>query len=102
MYDIVAVDGRKKRDGAFIERLGYFNPHAKPSKISINPERAIYWLNNGAQATDLSTNYLAMRVFLLRRHLEFKGKTSEEIASEVEKHLQNAKKQDISAATNCG
>jgi small subunit ribosomal protein S16 len=91
MYDIVAVDGRKKRDGAFIERLGYFNPHAKPSKISINPERAIYWLNNGAQATDIVNKLLSYEGVLLRRHLEFKGKTSEEIASEVEKHLQNAK-----------
>ena len=36
VYDIVAVDQRKRRDGAFIERLGYYNPNNTPSTISVD------------------------------------------------------------------
>ena len=86
IYDIVAIDSRKKRDGAYIERLGYYDPHTQPSTISVDPTRAIYWLNVGAQPTDLVKELLSYEGILLRRTLEFKGKTSEEIEAEIEKH----------------
>lgn len=91
IYDIVAVDSRKKRDGAFIERLGYFDPHARPSKILVNDDRAIYWLNTGAQPTQVVHTLLSYDGVLLKRHMQFKGKSEEEIATEVEKHRVNAK-----------
>lgn len=91
VYDIVAVDGRKKRDGAFIERLGYYDPHTIPSTISIDPYRTIYWLNVGAQPTDIVKNLLSYEGVLLRRHLQFKGKAPEEIEELVQKHKSNAK-----------
>ncbi len=86
VYDIIAVDSRKKRDGDFLERLGYYDPHAQPSTISVDPARAIYWLNVGAQPTDLVRELLSYEGVLLRRTLEFKGKTAEEIENEIEKH----------------
>jgi len=86
VYDVVAVDSRKKRDSDFIERLGYYNPNTSPTTISINPDRAIYWLNVGAQPSDVVRNLLSYEGILLKRTLQFKGKTEEEIASEVEKH----------------
>jgi small subunit ribosomal protein S16 len=85
-YDVVAVDSRKKRDSDFIERLGFYNPNTSPTTISINPDRAIYWLNVGAQPSDVVRNLLSYEGILLKRTLQFKGKTEEEIASEVEKH----------------
>ena len=86
IYDIVAVDSRKKRDGAFLERLGYYDPHTKPSTVSVDADRTIYWLNTGAQPTDMVKELLSYEGVLLRRHLQFKGKTNEEIEQEIEKH----------------
>jgi small subunit ribosomal protein S16 len=91
VYDIVAVDGRKKRDGAFLERLGYYDPHHQPSSIKIDADRAIYWLNNGAQPSDLVRELMSYEGVLLRRALQFKGKSEEEIVAEVEKHKEVAK-----------
>jgi small subunit ribosomal protein S16 len=86
IYDIIAVDGRKKRDGAYLERLGYFDPHPSPSKISINPDRVIYWLNVGAQPSDVVRKLLSYEGVLLRRHMQFKGKSQSEIDSAIEDH----------------
>ena len=91
IYDIVAVDSRDKRDGAFLERLGYYDPNSKPSTIKVTPDRAIYWLNCGAQPTDVVAKLLSYEGVLLRRHLEFKGKTAEEIEAELEKHRNTIK-----------
>ena len=52
-YDIVAVDSRSRRDGDYLERVGYYDPMKQPSTVSFQHDRAIYWLNNGAQATDI-------------------------------------------------
>lgn len=53
-YRIVVADKRRSRDGRFIESLGYFNPIAsgKDLPLSLDMERAQYWLANGAQASD--------------------------------------------------
>lgn len=90
VYDIVAVDGRKRRDGAFLERLGYYDPNTSPNTINVNHNRAIYWLNVGAQPTDTVQNLLGYEGVLLRRHLLFKGKSQVEIDEQVEKHKQIA------------
>jgi small subunit ribosomal protein S16 len=53
-YHIVVTDSRNRRDGRFIERLGFFNPIAKGNEESVrlNRERVDYWLSQGAQASD--------------------------------------------------
>ena len=51
-YRIVAVDERKRRDGACIEQLGRYQPIAKDEQFTINEEKVIAWLKNGAQPTD--------------------------------------------------
>ncbi len=91
VYDIVAVDARAKRDGAFLERLGYYDPNTTPSTFKIDHNRAIYWLNVGAQPTLVVHNILSYDGVLLRRALSFKGKPEEEINESVEKHKQIAK-----------
>ncbi|MGC3962019.1 MAG: 30S ribosomal protein S16 [Rhodocyclaceae bacterium] len=50
-FNIVAADSRNRRDGRFIERVGYYNPVAAESEVglSINAERLAYWKQNGAQ-----------------------------------------------------
>ena len=91
VYDIVAVDVRVKRDGGYIERVGFYDPNHKPSVVNINSDRAIYWLNNGAQPTSRVESLLSVDGVLLKRALQFKGKSESEISSEVEKHKQVAK-----------
>ena len=53
-YHIVVTDSRTRRDGRSIERLGFFNPGAKPTeeKLRLNVERAEYWISKGAQPSD--------------------------------------------------
>ena len=53
-YFITVADSRKPRDGAFIERLGFFNPSAKGSeeRMRFNVERLDHWISQGAQLSD--------------------------------------------------
>jgi small subunit ribosomal protein S16 len=51
-YRIVAVDSRKKRDGKYIESIGWYDPKPDPSQMKIDTERALYWLGVGAQPSD--------------------------------------------------
>ncbi len=51
-YRIVVSDVRSKRDGRYIERIGFYNPMVKENRFNIDAERAKYWLSVGAQPTD--------------------------------------------------
>ncbi|MFO7592736.1 MAG: 30S ribosomal protein S16 [Pseudomonadota bacterium] len=53
-YQIVVTDSRNRRDGRFIERLGFFNPVARGNeeRLRIDRERVDYWLSQGAQASE--------------------------------------------------
>ncbi|MCX7879203.1 MAG: 30S ribosomal protein S16 [Ignavibacteria bacterium] len=85
-YDIVVVDSRVKRDGNYIERLGYYDPNTSPSTIVIDSDRALHWLDVGAQPTDVVRNLLSYQGILLYRHLLRLGKSKEEIDELVQKH----------------
>jgi small subunit ribosomal protein S16 len=91
IYDIIAIDGRARRDGAFLERLGYYDPNTSPTTITINHERSIYWLNVGAQATDVVSKLLSYDGVLLRRALQFKNTPEAEIEEAIAKHKLVAK-----------
>ncbi|HNX37534.1 MAG TPA: 30S ribosomal protein S16 [Candidatus Cloacimonadota bacterium] len=51
-YRIVAVDSRKKRDGEYIECVGWYDPKPADLKLNVETDRAIYWLSVGAQPSD--------------------------------------------------
>lgn len=51
-YRVVVADSRSKRDGRFIEILGYYQPVSLETKVQIDNERALHWLTVGAQPTD--------------------------------------------------
>jgi len=59
-YHIVVTDSRNKRDGRYLERLGFFNPIAtgKEPRLTLDLERANYWLGQGAQASDRVRNLM--------------------------------------------
>ena len=51
-YRVVVADARSPRDGKFIEDLGFYNPHDNPSTVDIDVEKAVSWLDKGAQPSD--------------------------------------------------
>ncbi|MCK9399910.1 MAG: 30S ribosomal protein S16 [Bacteroidales bacterium] len=82
-YHVVIADGRAPRDGKFIERIGIYNPVSKPTEIDINFERALYWLQAGAEPTDTVNALLSFKGILYKHHLMKgvkKGALTEEMA----------------------
>ena len=69
-YPIVIADSRAPRDGKYIERIGSYNPNTNPATITLNFERALYWVNCGAQPTDTVRTILSNEGVLLMKHLE--------------------------------
>lgn len=51
-FRIVVADSRRARDGKFIEIIGRYQPVQKENQVEIQEDRALYWLNNGAQPTE--------------------------------------------------
>ena len=69
-YYIVVADSRAPRDGRFIERLGSYNPNTNPATIDINFDKALDWVNTGAQPTDTCRAILSYKGVLYKKHLE--------------------------------
>ncbi len=51
-YRIVVADSRYPRDGRFIEEIGTYDPMKNPSEIRVDKDRALSWIQSGAQPTD--------------------------------------------------
>jgi len=51
-YRIVVKEKKSKRDGAYLENLGTYNPTRQPAEINLKPERVQHWISKGAQPTD--------------------------------------------------
>lgn len=51
-YRVVVADSRSPRDGRIIEAIGHYHPRQEPSLVSIDEDRALYWLQRGAQPSD--------------------------------------------------
>lgn len=68
-YHIVIADSRAPRDGKFIERIGSYNPNTDPATIDLKFERALYWMQVGAQPTDTTRNILSEEGVLMMKHL---------------------------------
>lgn len=68
-YHIVAADSRAKRDGRFIEKLGTYNPNTNPATVELNFERALNWLQVGAEMTDTARALFSYKGVLYKNHL---------------------------------
>jgi small subunit ribosomal protein S16 len=51
-YRVVVADARAPRDGRFIEEIGYYNPLTDPAQVKIDVDKALKWLQTGAQPSD--------------------------------------------------
>ena len=68
-YSIVIADSRAPRDGRFTEKIGTYNPNTNPATVDLNFERALYWVETGAQPTDTVRNILSREGVMLMKHL---------------------------------
>jgi len=68
-YHVVVADSRSPRDGKFIERIGSYNPNTNPATIDLNFDKALDWLDKGAQPTDTTRAILSYKGVLYKKHL---------------------------------
>ena len=69
-YRIVAADSRFPRDGRSIEVIGTYNPTTNPAQITLDEEKAMKWLNEGAQPSDTVRNILSSKGIMKKFHDE--------------------------------
>ena len=69
-YSIVIADARAPRDGRFTEKIGTYNPNTNPATVDLNFDRALYWVEVGAQPTDTVRNILSREGVYLMKHLK--------------------------------
>ncbi|MBR6055142.1 MAG: 30S ribosomal protein S16 [Bacteroidales bacterium] len=69
-FHIVVADSRAPRDGRFIEQIGSYNPNTNPATIILDADKALAWLNVGAQPTLTARRILSYEGVLLRKHLQ--------------------------------
>jgi small subunit ribosomal protein S16 len=67
-YRVVVSDSRSPRDGRFIEEIGVYNPVTQPVQVQIDEEKALKWLQNGAQASDTVRSLLSKAGVMKRFH----------------------------------
>ncbi|MFK7695864.1 30S ribosomal protein S16 [Paenibacillus sp. HJGM_3] len=67
-YRVVVSDSRSPRDGRFIEEIGTYNPVATPAVVSLDEEKALKWLQNGAQASDTVRNLFSKAGIMTKFH----------------------------------
>ena len=68
-YRIVIADSRAPRDGKFTEKIGTYNPNPNPATVDLNFDRALYWVEVGAQPTDTVRSILSKEGVYLMKHL---------------------------------
>jgi small subunit ribosomal protein S16 len=102
-YHIVVADSRAPRDGKFIEKLGIYDPNTDPATIELDFDKALEWLNKGAQPTETTRAILSYKGVLLRKHLDGgikKGALTPEVAEEKFQAWIAEKKLKISTKKN--
>lgn len=67
-YRVVVADARSPRDGRFIDEIGYYDPTRDPAVVKIDTEKALRWLQHGAQPTDTARSLLRQAGVLRQLH----------------------------------
>lgn len=99
-YHVVVADSRAPRDGKFIERIGSYNPNTNPATIDLNFEKALDWLQKGAQPTDTCRAMLRYKGVIYKKHLldgVRKGAFTLEVAEQRFQDFINKKESAIQA-----
>ena len=84
-FHLVVADSRSPRDGAFIEKLGVYNPNTNPATVEIDFESTLKWLQDGAVPTNTCKAILSYKGILMKKHLLDGIKKGALTAEQVEK-----------------
>ena len=84
-YRLIVIDSRKKRDGAAIEQVGWYNPIADENSYDINGDRVLHWLGEGAIPSDAVKKIMRQEGLSLRWHLMQQDVDEKEIEKEMKK-----------------
>ena len=84
-YRMVVMDSRSRRDGAAIEELGWYNPIDIEHSFSLNEERILHWLQDGAQTTDAAHKLLRRAGIAHKWHLMNQGLDDSQLEKEMQK-----------------
>ena len=84
-YRMVVMDSRSRRDGAAIEELGWYNPIDVEHSFSLNEERILHWLKDGAQTTDAAHKLLRRAGIAHKWHLINQGLDDPQLEKEMQK-----------------
>ena len=84
-YRLIVIDSRKKRDGAAIEQIGWYNPIDPNNSYEINDERILHWLGEGAIPSNAVKKIMRREGLALRWHLMQEGVDEKEIEKEIKK-----------------
>ncbi len=68
-YKIVAADSRARRDGKYIDQVGTYNPTSIPATIILDVDKAVKWLQNGAEPSSTVKAILSYKGALYKKHL---------------------------------
>ena len=71
-YRVVVANSTSKRDGRSIDQIGYYDPLTDPATVKIDAERAVMWLERGAQPTD-TAEYLLKKQGILEQFEQAKA-----------------------------
>ena len=100
VYRIVIADARAPRDGRFTEKIGTYNPNTNPATVDLNFDRALYWVEVGAQPTDTVRTLLKNEGVYMMKHLRGgirKGAFDEETAQKKFDAWKEAKEKGFEA-----
>ncbi len=89
-YRIVVMDSRNRRDGAYIEQLGIYQPKRQPTVVVIQEEKALLWLQRGAIPSDTVRTLLSQNGLMLRHDLLKRNTAPEKIEEAVAKWREDA------------
>lgn len=99
-YRIVVMDSRDRRDGAFIDQIGTYDPKCHPAKVLIRETKALQWLAKGALPSETVRNLFSEQGIMLRHHLEKKETPPEKMEEALSQWKDGAMKRSAKSAAN--
>ena len=74
-FRVVVSEARSKKEGQYIEVLGFYNPRSKPAVVEIDKDRVTYWISKGARPSD------SVRTLIARHLTKDRGAVVEPVAA---------------------
>jgi len=84
-YRIVVMDSRNRRDGAYLEKIGIYDPRKQPAQIEVAEDRVMHWLRKGAIPSDTVRSLLSRQGIMLKHDLGKRNTSPERVEEALSK-----------------